>query len=223
MDESCCSAMPPIRVRQISDWEGAWLSETLFSLRNRFVIEASPELALRRYQSLGRGRTRHVQQRSLLIGRRESECQGKFFLRRTGWSAYSWAGLVRASKAMSLPGCRTGRLLAATSAGYCDRKLVEQLDDLFCMVETEGILCANVRKSEKKALTLQSQELRMRWLLWLRGVDLNHRPLGYEPNELPDCSTPHFDNKGSLTSGQCGAGIFEAAKVRSGTRDHQQH
>ena len=30
--------------------------------------------------------------------------------------------------------------------------------------------------------------------LWLRGVDLNHRPLGYEPNELPDCSTPQFDN-----------------------------
>jgi hypothetical protein len=29
---------------------------------------------------------------------------------------------------------------------------------------------------------------------WLRGVDLNHRPLGYEPNELPDCSTPHFDH-----------------------------
>ena len=32
---------------------------------------------------------------------------------------------------------------------------------------------------------------------WLRGVDLNHRPLGYEPNELPDCSTPRFhDNNG---------------------------
>jgi hypothetical protein len=25
---------------------------------------------------------------------------------------------------------------------------------------------------------------------WLRGTDLNCRPLGYEPNELPDCSTP---------------------------------
>src|SRR5262249_18661710 len=24
----------------------------------------------------------------------------------------------------------------------------------------------------------------------LRGVDLNHRPRGYEPRELPDCSTP---------------------------------
>jgi 2-polyprenyl-6-methoxyphenol hydroxylase-like FAD-dependent oxidoreductase len=30
--------------------------------------ETSPELALRRYQSLRRERTRHVQQRSLLMG-----------------------------------------------------------------------------------------------------------------------------------------------------------
>ena len=27
-------------------------------------------------------------------------------------------------------------------------------------------------------------------LNWLRGTDLNRRPQGYEPCELPGCSTP---------------------------------
>ena len=28
---------------------------------------------------------------------------------------------------------------------------------------------------------------------WLREMDLNQRPLGYEPNELPSCSIPRYD------------------------------
>jgi hypothetical protein len=27
---------------------------------------------------------------------------------------------------------------------------------------------------------------------WSRGQDSNLRPSGYEPDELPDCSTPHY-------------------------------
>ncbi len=33
-------------------------------------------------------------------------------------------------------------------------------------------------------------------------MDLNHRPLGYEPNELPDCSTPQLDSSAAFPIGQ---------------------
>jgi hypothetical protein len=43
-------------------------------------------------------------------------------------------------------------------------------------------------------LTIGAKAMEGMSLGWLRGVDLNHRPLGYEPNELPDCSTPQLDH-----------------------------
>ena len=42
--------------------------EDALVLAKSFCKEASPESALRRYESLRRVRTRHVQQRSLLMG-----------------------------------------------------------------------------------------------------------------------------------------------------------
>ena len=47
---------------------GCMALEDALVLAKSFCKEASPESALRRYESLRRGRTRHVQQRSLLMG-----------------------------------------------------------------------------------------------------------------------------------------------------------
>jgi hypothetical protein len=47
---------------------------------------------------------------------------------------------------------------------------------------------------------------------WLRGLDLNQRPLGYEPNELPGCSTPHLQSSKLDWEGQTqGLANFESA------------
>ena len=45
----------------------------------------------------------------------------------------------------------------------------------------------STHSSESKALENNSV---FKGLIWLRGLDLNQRPSGYEPDELPDCSTP---------------------------------
>ena len=41
----------------------------------------------------------------------------------------------------------------------------------------------------------EAYAFKMRILGKLRGQDLNLRPSGYEPDELPGCSTPRYQRK----------------------------
>ena len=56
-------------------------------------------------------------------------------------------------------------------------------------IELKGNLAAMLSAATNAKRSPETGDLSLQ-VVWLRGRDLNPRPLGYEPNELPDCSTP---------------------------------
>ena len=74
------------------------------------------------------------------------------------------------------------------------------------------------KQSQREAPTgqsgLASKTNYLKGKFWLRGRDLNPRPLGYEPNELPDCSTPRHSRKPN-------GSIAAALRAREGRLDRR--
>ena len=69
----------------------------------------------------------------------------------------------------------------------CTRFALREGDDAFAarrlLLGISLLECAIFKRHNEKSL-LETEG----FFDWLREKDLNLRPLGYEPNELPDCS-----------------------------------
>jgi hypothetical protein len=64
-------------------------------------------------------------------------------------------------------------------------------------------------------VTRLSPEGLVRLEKWLRGGDLNPRPLGYEPNELPDCSTPRHGMRRKSPNVGCDGTLANLSDVQA--------
>ena len=68
---------------------------------------------------------------------------------------------------------------------------IEILIKRFPEINANGYSDSKIRLNKSNGLAF-SKFLLLLIINWLRGTDLNRRPQGYEPCELPGCSTPRY-------------------------------
>jgi hypothetical protein len=113
-------------------------------------------------------------------------------------------------------GCRTGSWLGAAASWVSRRPRYARPGDARMAPHhgTQGLMSSWDRSSWGRSR-------------WMRGQDLNLRPSGYEPDELPGCSTPRRWWDGRAAGGPCGPPVPGGSLIASvklvGDRHRRAH
>ena len=108
------------------------------------------------------------------------------FQRLTG-EYHGYVSVTVQSRFSRWPAYRQGRSKLLLPATYSNKTSRMNAPPVMGCDKDSGSLFVSFQRGKKKA-TLSSSLFRC----WLREPDLNRRPSGYEPDELPDCSIPRL-------------------------------
>ena len=110
---------------------------------------------------------------------------GKY--RRSTAAQYDFAAIIERAQPPARPSIWRALWAATISAASGCNFLIQQEGPLHFRLKRCTAAPSSYRIQTTKKRSEKSQNA---W--WLRGPDLNQRPSGYEPDELPDCSTPRY-------------------------------
>ena len=129
-------------------------------------------------------------------------------LQRLTGEYHGYVSVTVQSRFSRWPAYRQGRTKLSLPATYSNKTSRMNAPPVMGCDKDSGALFERFQRGKKKA-TLSSSLFRC----WLREPDLNRRPSGYEPDELPDCSIPRL----------CGGILQSDDKVSTVNAKHRQN
>ena len=104
---------------------------------------------------------------------------------------------------MPVPRCLASRTGCGGEDTHLPRTAAHILETRWCLCGAWANSTPCIRKEYRIRKEYPRHPVEIAGIKWLRGQDSNLRPSGYEPDELPDCSTPRHRWTTRIAKGTC--------------------